>query len=223
MLNVLSNYMPRQAPLILEVGAGLGDFAYEFIHRYANYIHYILLDIDRDAMMESMKSLKVFPCDWDFILADAQRLPFRSEIFDVVICAEVLEHVSDDFSAMSEIKRVLRKKAIGIVSIPLHSRKDKGEVRTYNINTFKNLVNDAGLSIDSILLCCRIINLINKIFKYLFKREGMGEKEAVLYSKIPIIPKIFTPPLMFFDSLLSKRQPQIQDEGTLIVCIRRYT
>lgn len=140
MLNFLNNHISRQVSLILDIGAGLGDFAYEIINQLINrYVHYVLLDIDRDAMVEAIKSLKVFT--FDFILADAQRLPIKSEIFDVVICAEVLEHLPEDFTAINEIRRVLQKNAMAVISIPLHSCKHKGELRTYNIKTFKNLVN----------------------------------------------------------------------------------
>lgn len=222
MLNLLKNHTPRQPSLILDLGAGLGDFACEFFmqkHTY-DHIYYILCDIEKDAMVEASKSLKGFSCD--FVLADAQNLPIKSEIFDLVICAEVLEHLPDDFSAINEIRRVLRKKAVAVISIPIHSRKDKGELRTYNINAFKKLCIDASLSIDSILLCCRTINFINKIFRYLFNREGMGEKESYLYSRIPIIPKIFSLILTPLDHLLSKKQPSNSDQGTLVTCIRRY-
>lgn len=41
-------------------------------------------------------------------VGDAQHLPFRSEVFDVVITQETLEHVADPFQAVREISRVLR-------------------------------------------------------------------------------------------------------------------
>jgi SAM-dependent methyltransferase len=41
-------------------------------------------------------------------LADAYRLPFGDEAFDVVLCAEVLEHMHTPALALSEMRRVLK-------------------------------------------------------------------------------------------------------------------
>lgn len=41
-------------------------------------------------------------------LADAARLPFRPEAFDLVVSQETIEHVADPFSAVAEMARVLR-------------------------------------------------------------------------------------------------------------------
>ena len=40
---------------------------------------------------------------------DIHQIPFSENIFDVVICNHVLEHVQDDIKAMSEIRRVLQR------------------------------------------------------------------------------------------------------------------
>ncbi len=42
-------------------------------------------------------------------LADAQNLPLRSEVFDIVTCRSVLHHVPDVARAVSEMGRILRK------------------------------------------------------------------------------------------------------------------
>lgn len=42
------------------------------------------------------------------VLADAHRLPFGDASWDAVVCAEVLEHVAEPATVVSEIARVLR-------------------------------------------------------------------------------------------------------------------
>jgi len=49
---------------------------------------------------------------------DALRLPFPDGAFDKVICAEVLEHLADDSSAMAELARVLRPGGLLAISVP---------------------------------------------------------------------------------------------------------
>ena len=55
---------------------------------------------------------------WSLCAADGLYLPFGDERFDLVICAEVLEHVPDHTRAVAEISRVLRPGGDAVVSVP---------------------------------------------------------------------------------------------------------
>ncbi|MFA9370405.1 MAG: class I SAM-dependent methyltransferase [Labilibaculum antarcticum] len=50
---------------------------------------------------------------------DVQEIPFAEASYDVVICNHVLEHVTDDQKAMSEIYRVLKPKGFAILQVPM--------------------------------------------------------------------------------------------------------
>lgn len=54
----------------------------------------------------------------DFIVADAQHLPFKDGAFDKVMCTEVLEHVADDRKGIGELYRVAKAGAGVAVSVP---------------------------------------------------------------------------------------------------------
>lgn len=53
-----------------------------------------------------------------FLVADAHKLPFKDEEFDVVVCLETLEHVENPQQVLSEIKRVLKKSGYLVVLVP---------------------------------------------------------------------------------------------------------
>jgi SAM-dependent methyltransferase len=57
---------------------------------------------------------------WDLCAADGRHLPFADGCFDLVICAEVLEHVRADGRVLAEIHRVLRSGGDLAVSVPRH-------------------------------------------------------------------------------------------------------
>jgi SAM-dependent methyltransferase len=52
------------------------------------------------------------------VVADARHLPFADGEFDVVIAAEVLEHIHDDRAAIAELGRVLRPGGVLAVTVP---------------------------------------------------------------------------------------------------------
>lgn len=54
----------------------------------------------------------------NFGVADAKKLPFKDNTFDFIICSEVLEHIIDYQSALSEINRILKPGGKLAVSVP---------------------------------------------------------------------------------------------------------
>lgn len=52
---------------------------------------------------------------------DIHEMPFEDSRFDAVLCNHVLEHVTDDIKAMSEIRRVLKPGGWAIMQIPFFS------------------------------------------------------------------------------------------------------
>lgn len=56
------------------------------------------------------------------IVADAQRLPFRDESFDLILHAHVLEHVKDDLAALREMHRVLKPSGRVVCNVPFENR-----------------------------------------------------------------------------------------------------
>jgi len=100
----------------------------------------------------------------ELIVADAHKLPFENKAFDLVICTETLEHVTDPKKCLEEIKRVLRKQGKGIISMDSGSllfktiwffwTKTKGRVwenahlHEFNAKVLENLIKEAGFRIN---------------------------------------------------------------------------
>lgn len=52
-----------------------------------------------------------------FVVADAHKIPFNDNVFDLVICYETIEHVVNPKKILKEIKRVLEKNGVAIVTM----------------------------------------------------------------------------------------------------------
>ena len=61
---------------------------------------------------------------------DLTDLTFGDNLFDLVVCSHVLEHIEDDTLALREIYRVLRKGAAALIQIPIGYYNDLTGKRT---------------------------------------------------------------------------------------------
>ena len=82
------------AALVLEVGSG------HHPHPRA--------DVLTDRYMEDIERGGSLVTDRPFVRADAGQLPFRSKVFDYVICRQVLEHLEEPAAFFHEVSRVGR-------------------------------------------------------------------------------------------------------------------
>lgn len=85
----------------------------------------------------------------NFILADAQFLPFKNHVFTKVNCYHVIEHVANPYKLIDELVRVSRL----IVEIRCPYRisgyaKNREHIHYFNKSWFKQLLDSKGLRHD---------------------------------------------------------------------------
>lgn len=92
----------------LDVGCAEG-FYLKFMARIeGSRGHRVGLDIAKNYLLKAKKEA----CEALWVLGDAQELPFRNNSFDLVLCTEVLEHLSNPKKAFVEAARVARKSVL---------------------------------------------------------------------------------------------------------------
>jgi len=106
---VLSLILSRHGRL-LDVGCGYGWFGYKLRVEYRFNEPIIGFDIYKP-YIEQIKHIKVYE---DFIVGDARYLPFRNGAFDIVLAAEIIEHLDkrDGLKLIRECERVSRELTI---------------------------------------------------------------------------------------------------------------
>ncbi len=90
---------------------------------------------------------------------DISSLPFDSDQYDWIICSHVLEHVRDDWAALSELHRVLKPGGTGFFMVPIlkcdtmyHQPPPGGftpddHIRDYGLPGFLRRLTHAGFAI----------------------------------------------------------------------------
>lgn len=96
---------------VLDIGCGNGSQTALFL-KNCNQLTAIDLSPENVQLTKQLlPSAKVYE-------ASAENLPFEDNSFDLILCFEVLEHISDDRKALLEMKRVLRKNGFVAITVP---------------------------------------------------------------------------------------------------------
>lgn len=99
---------------VLEIGCGLGTDGAQFALAGANYTG---VDLTQAAVDLAKRRFELFQLPGTFLVADAERLDFPDNSFDIVYSHGVLHHTPDTAAAVREIHRVLRPGGQAIVML----------------------------------------------------------------------------------------------------------
>jgi len=83
-------------------------------------------DISRQALADARSLFSARGRTGEFLQVDAlQPLPFQPGEFDVIICSEMLEHVSDPRRAMTNLRAICSPKTRVVLTVPIEAPKIK--------------------------------------------------------------------------------------------------
>lgn len=107
-LGLAQQYVPLEGKRILDVGCGVGAYI-EGFRRFSPHVYGIDVELDRLSQAREKGAVAA---------AASEHLPFADGSFDVVWLHEVLEHVSDDKTAVQEALRCTRPGGHVIIFAP---------------------------------------------------------------------------------------------------------
>ena len=144
---------------VLDVGCGTGRHACEIFRTLGADV--VGVDLRMEDLRKAALTLYLMDGDndgsWIISKADATKLPFRDDSFDVVICSEVLEHIPENRAAIAELVRVLKKGKNLVVSVPRflpericwalssdYHNEPGGHIRIYKKRELLSMLENAG-------------------------------------------------------------------------------
>lgn len=178
------------AERVLDLGSGEAPYAGLFPHR-----RYVSADLVAGADVR----------------CDAATLPFARRSFDLVLCTEVLEHLSDPEDALREIRRVVTDTGTLVLATPLtwgvHADRD---FHRWTDTGLRRLLDRAGFTVvqmrarGGILLC--VAELLLVVPWQLF--GGAAERRPWQTALFAVTYALVLPPALFLAALdpLDRRQ-----------------
>jgi SAM-dependent methyltransferase len=160
---------PYLGPTVLEVGAGLGEFAAQL----TGLDRHVVTDVDPAAVAAMADRFEDRP-EVEARVLDLARLPDLGGPVSTVVAINVLEHIDDDTSALRELARLVEPGGRIVLWVPgymqLYGDFDRavGHVRRYTPTTLGAAVRHAGLTSEVV----KPVNLLGGIAWWATVRRG---------------------------------------------------
>lgn len=110
----VADYSRWRGKRILEIGVGLGK---DFSRFAANGALATGIDLSGGSLSLTKKRLEIFNLRGNLLLADAENLPFKGNLFDLVFSWGVLHHTPDTQKAINELYRCLKHDGDAVVML----------------------------------------------------------------------------------------------------------
>jgi SAM-dependent methyltransferase len=170
---------------VLDCGAG--ECRYKKHFRHARYVAVDLAAGDKT---------------WDYshldVIADAQYLPFRSSVFDAVLCTELLEHVPAPQAVLREIGRVTSPGGTIYLTTPflVGGHQEPHDYYRYTRFALRRLAADAGLEVVQIQpgggFFVLLAILLDRVPNYVFPPSLRGWHRNMTLPLKAVLRVIFT-------------------------------
>jgi ubiquinone/menaquinone biosynthesis C-methylase UbiE len=200
---------PRMGEKILDIACGNGVNVVRMANRGCKAFG---IGID-ERNINLAKSL-AGSTDCNFQIADAEKLPYKSEVFDKITCVCALEHFKNDEGALLEMNRVIKPGGILVLTVDSFTyrdietrlrerhKKDHHVVNYYSRSQLSGKLENAGFKV------CNDRYFVNSPLSGFFFKLGIIVKFGHLYKLIF--------PIAYCLSLISDRFWCRKDEGYLL-------
>jgi SAM-dependent methyltransferase len=181
--------LPYIGESVLEIGAGIGNLTRLLIRRRKRYI---ASDIDPHHLARLSRCFVHRPnfearyCD----LTDTEHFANLAEQVDSIVCLNVLEHVSDDVTALRNMFSALSTGGRAIILVPqgqeIYGTLDAalGHYRRYSIPELRRKMQIAGFTVETILTFNRVSRPAWYFSGTVLKRSVLSPSQMKVFDRL---------------------------------------
>ena len=157
--------------LVLDIGCYKGDYSRFLAKKYKT--HCLGIDVSTSCIEYSRKC---DDCNNVYLVADAENIPFKNNVFDCVLAFSVLEHVPDPDRCLAEVYRILKTGGKILIHTPIKDDK-------YSLMWVLNKINPAkvkkeleaiGHDYERLLNWYGLLSLVKNKGFHIIKKERSG-------------------------------------------------
>ncbi len=169
-----------------------------------------------DISAEAMKNVSAASKEVTSITA----MSFDAASFDCVLCSEVLEHISDDEKAISELRRVLRPGGVLIATVPYQKRlwaeddEYVGHIRRYDPGELEQKLQAGGFKEMT------TYKLSGMIERWLTRRSLRSYQKRGKIAMVPLSILRMVNSALFFSLIMSERFIRWKQTTRILVVAR---
>jgi len=198
---LLADVVPRfssPAPRLVDIGCGTGANLPMLRAAVGKNGSVVGLDFSplALALAHARSELGALP-DVALVQGDALQLPFRSNIADCVTMLDVLEHLSNDYRALSEVARVLKPGGALILTVPayghLWSAHDEAlhHFRRYEKQQLRARLREADLHVERLSFAMSLLPPAAYVWRHLvLPRLPKRPRDAQRHSTGAVLPQL---------------------------------
>jgi SAM-dependent methyltransferase len=192
---VMDSYNYRGGEVILDVGSGSGTYHPLIQHRWPDVTYYGL-DL-------SYGMLKNHSARTGLVLADAQRVPFPDDTFDLIMANHMMYHLPDIDEALVEFRRVLKPN--GVLMTATNSAQSMPELQVLMRRAILLLTRTGGTQVKPPTPASELFALENgsrQLARHFFAIVRQDLPSKLVFSEID-------PLMKYIESTRKMREPQL--------------
>lgn len=173
----------------LDVGCSSGYMLEAVLKDFPN-VHAVGTDYFSEGLRhchQRLPDIPLFQMDW-------VNCKFTDNLFDVVTCLNVLEHIQDDVTALKQLFRIIRPEGKLVITVPTGRRlydiydEVHHHVRRYQLGELISKVTQAGFNVLAAnhfgVFVYPAFYFIKKLNKWRFSKIADAEKKRVVFKEI---------------------------------------
>lgn len=127
----------------------------------------------------------------NLVMADAQKMPFKKGLFDVILALDILEHLDQDRLGAMELSYILKDSGVVVVHVPafmfLWNEHDQAvsHKRRYTAGSLKVVLEAAGFEVLTIRYRLGIFFMLGMMRKWMAQIKRLIDKERPIRPSRP--------------------------------------